>query len=173
MNSTSLVVVTGSRRRPAVRNFLHGQRISSTKGSARPLDGGAHDAYADDEVTTMMCWLAGMSGFLLLLTGGIPGALSRTVRQPSNSIAQSDQAKPTGGVQLDLEPRRAQVFVDGAYAGRVDDFSGYYHHLSLPAGLHRIEVLTGGYMPLILTVIVAPDRTITYRQSLQEAPHGW
>jgi hypothetical protein len=32
------------------------------------------------------------------------------------------QARPIGGVQLDLEPRRAQVFVDGAYAGIVDDW---------------------------------------------------
>jgi len=71
-----------------------------------------------------------------------------------------------GGVQLALEPRRAQVFVDGLYAGLVDDFAGYYRHLPLPAGNHRIEVFAPGYQPLIFDVTVVPDRTITYRQSL-------
>jgi hypothetical protein len=121
----------------------------------------------------MLCWLAGTSGLLLLLTGGVPSASIGTMRQQNNPAVQPDQTRPTGGVQLDLEPRRAQVFVDGAYAGRVDDFTAYYYPLVLPAGLHRIEVLTGGYMPLILNVMVVPDRTITYRQSLQEAPRGW
>src|SRR5262249_47426473 len=43
-----------------------------------------------------------------------------------------------GGLQLDVEPRRADVYVDGVYAGPVADFSGYYHHLDLTAGYHRI-----------------------------------
>src|SRR5207249_1377869 len=33
---------------------------------------------------------------------------------------------PIGGLQLDVEPRRTQVYVDGFFAGLVGDFSGYY-----------------------------------------------
>jgi hypothetical protein len=123
----------------------------------------------------MMCWLAGMSGLLLLLTGGVTDAQNAANRQPTNPAVQANESRPVGGVQLDLEPRRAQVFVDDddTSAGRVDDFTGYYHPLMLPAGRHRIEVLTPGYMPLILRVMVVPGRTITYRQTLQEAPHSW
>lgn len=117
----------------------------------------------------MMCVLTEMSGLLLLLAGPA-NLLSGSIPQPINPVVASAQARPIGGVQLDMEPRRAQVFVDGRYAGVVDDFRGYYRHLVLPAGMHRIEVFTPGYVPLIFDVAVVPARTITYRQSLQEAP---
>lgn len=120
----------------------------------------------------MISWLAGMSGLLLLLTGGATDPLIGSVGQPNNLIVAPVESRPIGGLQLDLEPRCAQVFVDGAYAGLVDNFSGYYRHLALPAGLHRLEVFTPGYLPLIFEVTVVPDRTITYRRSLQEAPPG-
>jgi len=118
----------------------------------------------------MMCWLAG--GLLFLLTGGPTNHANTETQQPNSPIVRSEPSVLLGSVQLDLEPRRAQVFVDGAPVGRVDDFSGYYHPLTLPAGLHHIEVLASGFMPFVLDVMVVPDRTITYRQSLQEATHG-
>ncbi len=77
----------------------------------------------------MISWLAGMSLFLLL-TGGTTDALIGASRQSTNPVVQAGQSRPMGGVQLDLEPRRAQVFVDGVYAGVVDDFRGYYGHLA-------------------------------------------
>jgi len=109
---------------------------------------------------------------LLLLTGGNAQAQRMPIPEKAAAV-DAGRSRPTGGVQLDLEPRRAQVFVDGEYAGVVEDFSGYYHHLMLTAGVHRIEVLMSGYLPLIIEATVAPDRTITYRQSLQEASHTW
>ena len=118
----------------------------------------------------MISWFVGMSGLLWMLSGG---ADAGSMAQLNNQAARPGQMRPIGGVQLDLEPRRAQVFVDGAYAGVVDDFRGYYRHLALPAGPHLIEVFTAGYMPLTFETMVVPDRTITYRWSLQEAPRGW
>ena len=120
----------------------------------------------------MISYFAQMSGLLLLLTG-TPAAVLSEQTQQNPTIASSPQSKPIGGVQLDVEPRRAQVFVDGTYAGVVDDFRGYYRHLALPAGPHRIDVMTAGYLPLNLDVMVVPDRTIVYRWSLQDAPRGW
>ena len=77
---------------------------------------------------------------------------------------------PAGGLQLDVDPRRAQVYVDGLYAGLVDEFSGYYHHLDLPSGLHLIEIFEPGYQPLILEIVVPPGRTTTYRGALTRTP---
>jgi len=79
----------------------------------------------------------------------------------------------TGGVQLDIEPRRALVYVDGIFAGRVDDFSGYFHHLEATAGVHWIEVVAPDYEPLIATVSVAVGQTSTYRASLTRVPGGF
>ena len=74
---------------------------------------------------------------------------------------------PTGGVQLDVQPWRASVFVDGVYAGRVDDFSGYYKHLELVSGPHHtIVIVEPGYQPLVIDADVVPGRTRTYRGTL-------
>ena len=75
----------------------------------------------------------------------------------------------TGGLQLDIEPRRALVYVDGWYVGVVDQFSGYYRHLDLAAGSHTIEILATDYEPLAFDIAIAPGRTTTYRGSLQRA----
>jgi hypothetical protein len=75
----------------------------------------------------------------------------------------------SGGLQLDIEPRRALVYVDGWYAGVVDEFSGYYHHLEVAAGSHTIEILATDYEPLAFDVAISPGRTTTYRGSLQRA----
>jgi hypothetical protein len=79
------------------------------------------------------------------------------------------EGAPVGGLQLDIDPRRAQVFVDGTYAGLVEEFSGYYHHLELPAGAHDISVVASGYEPLSFQVIVSPGATMTQRASLSRA----
>jgi hypothetical protein len=76
---------------------------------------------------------------------------------------------PAGGVQLDIDPRRAQVFVDGSYAGLVEDFSGYFHHLEVPAGPHDISIVAPGYEPLSFHVIVSPGATLTQRATLVRA----
>ena len=82
------------------------------------------------------------------------------------AAAPSSERRPTGGLQLDVEPRRAMVYVDGRFVGVVDEFSGYYHHLDLDAGPHRIDLVASDYDPLSVDVVVSPGRTITYRGSL-------
>jgi hypothetical protein len=79
------------------------------------------------------------------------------------------EGAPVGGVQLDIDPRRGQVFVDGTYVGLVEEFSGYFHHLELPAGPHDIAVVAPGYQPLSFHVLVSPGATITQRAMLARA----
>jgi hypothetical protein len=78
------------------------------------------------------------------------------------------QEGPTGGVQLDVQPWRASVFVDGVYKGRVDEFNGYYRNLQVVAGPHLIVVVEPGYRPLVFDVVVVPGRTTTYRGTLND-----
>ena len=89
----------------------------------------------------------------------------------SARLSPIDQA-PIGGLQVDVEPRRGLVYVDGWYMGLVDEFSGYYRHLEIDAGWHTLEILAPGYEPLVVDVTVAPDRTTTFRGSLNRAPGG-
>ena len=87
--------------------------------------------------------------------------------EPSFESSRIAEGGPTGGVQLDVQPWRAQVYVDGALAGRVEDFRGYYQHLELPAGAHTITIVAAGYAPHVVDVVVVPGKTITYRWSLR------
>jgi len=74
--------------------------------------------------------------------------------------------RPTGGLQLDVEPRRALVYVDGWFTGLVDNFSGYYRHLEAPAGWHTIEIIAPDFQPLMFNIAVTAGRTTIYRNSL-------
>jgi hypothetical protein len=77
--------------------------------------------------------------------------------------------RPYGGVRIDLPEREAEVFVDGYYAGSVDDFDGTFQELKLEPGPHRIEIKAEGYEPVAFDVDVQVGRTITYRTRLR--PH--
>jgi hypothetical protein len=72
-----------------------------------------------------------------------------------------------GGVALEMGPYDADVFVDGNYAGKVEDFDGTSQPLTLVAGTHRIEVQAPGYAPLIFDVTVQPGQVIPYRGDLR------
>jgi len=75
---------------------------------------------------------------------------------------------PAGGLQLDVLPWRARVYLDGVAVGRVEDFKGYYQHLEAPAGPHTVAIVEPGYQPLVLDVIVPAGKTATYRGTLTE-----
>lgn len=74
-----------------------------------------------------------------------------------------------GGVRLRVEPRNAQVFVDGYYVGMVDHFDGG-RGLALESGPQSIEIRAAGYESLQIKVRILPDETITYEGELTEAP---
>ena len=51
----------------------------------------------------------------------------------------------TSALRLDIEPRRAAVFVDGRYVGYVDQFDGKSSPMLMSPGKHRIKVELPGY----------------------------
>jgi hypothetical protein len=73
-----------------------------------------------------------------------------------------------GELQLRVDgPRNAQVYVDGYYAGVVDDFDGGFQALKLESGPHRIEIVAPGYETLAFDVRINPGQRITYRGDLR------
>jgi hypothetical protein len=67
-----------------------------------------------------------------------------------------------GALRLKLKPREAQVYVDGAFAGIVDDFDGAFQKLDLPAGRHTIEVRPAQGDAVKFEVLIVRDQTVTY-----------
>jgi hypothetical protein len=72
-----------------------------------------------------------------------------------------------GGVSLEISPRDASVYVDGNYAGRIQDFDGTRQPLTLTAGRHHVLVDAPGYQPWGFDVDVVPGQVLPYRGDLQ------
>ncbi len=75
-----------------------------------------------------------------------------------------------GGVRFKVNPKDAEVYVDGYYAGIVDDFDGVWQQLRLDDGGYHIEIRKPGMDTLTFDVRVQPGRTITYRGEMNAAP---
>ena len=104
---------------------------------------------------------------------GYPNSYSDSLPGSSADSAPSFEAGyprnsqgPDGGLRLKIEPRNAQVYVDGYYAGVVDDFDGHFQQLKLPPGRHRIEVRATSHEPLTFEVNIQSRQTTVYQGSL-------
>jgi PEGA domain len=49
--------------------------------------------------------------------------------------------------RLDIQPKRAAVFIDDAYVGHGGDFGGRFHSMLVAPGKHRLRVTLEGYRP--------------------------
>jgi hypothetical protein len=58
------------------------------------------------------------------------------------------------------------VYVDGYYAGVVDDFDGHFQHLTLPPGGHHIELRASGYKTLDADIYVQANDTTDWRATM-------
>jgi hypothetical protein len=63
-------------------------------------------------------------------------------------------------------PPYAEVYVDGYYAGIVNDFDGTFQHLELVPGPHQIEIRAPGFAPIVFDMQAIDGRTITYRAQM-------
>jgi len=72
-----------------------------------------------------------------------------------------------GELRLQVSPRNAQVFVDGGYAGTVDDYDGTFQSLKLESGSYSIRLQAPGYQTIEFNVRITPTQKITYREDLR------
>jgi hypothetical protein len=77
------------------------------------------------------------------------------------------QAYDIGELRLQVSPRHAQVFVDGDYAGTVDDYDGTFQSLKLESGSYSIRLQAPGYETIEFDVRITPTQKITYREDLR------
>ena len=75
-----------------------------------------------------------------------------------------------GELRLQISPRHAQVYVDGYYAGTVDDYDGAFQALRLESGPYKIEIVAPGYETMTFDVRISPGQKITYRSDLLPRP---
>jgi hypothetical protein len=71
-----------------------------------------------------------------------------------------------GGIRIQGAPRNAEVYVDGGYAGIVDDYDGVFQRLDLEPGSHEIEIRSAS-RPIVYDVNVTPGQTVTIHANVR------
>lgn len=71
-------------------------------------------------------------------------------------------------IRLLVKPTEAKVYIDGYYAGIVDDFDGIFQHLNVPAGQHEVVLYLDGYRTVHQKVYLTPDSTYKLRYKMEK-----
>ena len=99
-----------------------------------------------------------------------PGAYAYSPYAGSGYVGQPFTSFDVGELRLQVSPRHAQVYVDGYYAGTVDEFDGAFQSLKLEAGPYLIEIVAPGFDTLEFRVRINPGQKTTYRGDLIRRP---
>ena len=75
-------------------------------------------------------------------------------------------------IRVLVEPREAEVYVDGYYAGVADDFDGIFQRLYLAPGRHEITLRLDGYRTWSAEVFATPGCTLKLHHDMFPGPSG-
>lgn len=103
-------------------------------------------------------WRSGYYGY------GAPYELVEAPPIGERHESSSDQLSIDGTLFLEVEPRAADVYVDGFYVGTADDFS--LNGLPLRVGRHWIDLRAAGYDTLTVPVNITVEHSVRYRGGL-------
>ena len=78
----------------------------------------------------------------------------------------------SGAARLQVTPRQTEVFIDGYYAGTVDDFDGFLQRLRIEPGEHEVELYLPGYRPFSQRIYLQPGRTFSIRHAMEPLGPG-
>ena len=85
-------------------------------------------------------------------------ALVKSARLPTKDA--------TGELKIAATPSRAAVFVDGQYAGHVEEFNGVGKAMLLTPGQHRLRIALPGYLPFDTMVDLRPQQKLKIQTDL-------
>ena len=75
-------------------------------------------------------------------------------------------------LRISATPEEAAVYVDGFYAGIVDDFDGVFQGLPLPPGGHSIVLYLDGYRTASYNIYLRPTSSFKLRHTMEKLPAG-
>ena len=98
-----------------------------------------------------------------------PPVESSSIQPPfqPTPIANAARGSLRGNLRLDVEPRSAQVYVDGFFLGTVEDSHRSPTGLTLATGWHRLEFRAPGFETPAINVTVETNRTTSYQGTLK------
>jgi hypothetical protein len=81
-------------------------------------------------------------------------------------------AAPDASVKFDVKPNDAAVYVDGYFAGIVDDFDGPFQRLYTAPGGHEVTLYLEGYRTYTERAYFAVNRTFKIAHEMEKLPAG-
>lgn len=75
-------------------------------------------------------------------------------------------------LKVNVEPKTAEVYVDGYLAGIVDQFDGMFQSLSVEPGEHEITVYQPGYRSIVQRLYMSPGATLRIKGVLEKLAPG-
>ena len=96
---------------------------------------------------------------------------------PAGALAQPPYPPPypydlSASLRLQVEPKETEVFVDGYWAGTVDDFDGFLQRLHLQPGDHEIQLFLEGHRTFRQKIYLQPHGSFRIRHEMQPLAPG-
>ena len=83
-----------------------------------------------------------------------------------------DASDYQGAARLEVKPRSTEVFVDGYYAGVVDNFDGFSQKLRLEPGEHEVTLFLEGHRPLTRRMLFTAGQTLKVHHEMEPLGAG-
>jgi hypothetical protein len=81
-------------------------------------------------------------------------------------------AAPDAAMKFDVKPKETMVYLDGFYAGIVDDFDGAFQRLRTSPGGHQVTLYLDGYRTYSERVYLSVDNTLKVRHRMERLAAG-
>jgi hypothetical protein len=99
-------------------------------------------------------------------------AAAQWMRPPYYPAPAWRYAAPESNLRINVKPKDASVYVDGFFAGKVDEFDGRLQRLHVAPGQHEIVVYLEGYRPLRERLYLSANSTRTIEGDLERLAPG-
>lgn len=78
----------------------------------------------------------------------------------------------SASLQLQVTPKQTEVFVDGHFAGNVDNFDGTFQRLHVEPGEHELQLFLPGHKPVTQHIYVQPRGTFRVKYTMEQLAPG-
>jgi hypothetical protein len=79
---------------------------------------------------------------------------------------------PEASLKLEVTPKEAAVYVDGYFAGTVDEFDGAFQRLRVLPGQHEIVVHLDGYKSITEKLYLGPNTSRKIERTMEKLGPG-
>jgi hypothetical protein len=81
-------------------------------------------------------------------------------------------AEPDSSLRISVTPKQAAVYVDGYFAGTVDEFDGVFHRLHVIPGEHEIVIYLPGYRSIRQPLYLGPNANRRITETMEKLGPG-